>query len=246
MKAYLISLRNAAIPQKSKFTSVVHALIALSTAAAVTTAPTHVLAHPASGSMGSISLHGSVQINGHGATSGQTLFSKSNIATSSGSESLVDFRNAVHLRVREQTNVTVASSSTQVSVELSHGELHVLVPPGISLDLRTDDTSLSISPGETAIFTVITTACEGTKTSVEQGQIDVHAAGGTRTLSAGETASTFPAAPASQLRKRMGLFILIGMAVSVVLVAIAGPKPERQGEGPAGCIDILSGESHCS
>src|ERR1044071_3512764 len=140
---------NGAMRGKIKFTHIVRALIAFSTVAAMTTASIQVLARPAIQSMASISLHGSVKINGHSAASGQTLFSKSNVVTSPGSESIVDFRNAGHLRVRERTSVTVASSSHQVSVELTQGELHGLVPPCVSLDLRTDDASLSISSGET-------------------------------------------------------------------------------------------------
>jgi len=226
--------------------SLMRVLVTFLILGAVLTSSIRVRATPLDGSVGSISLVGTALVNGQNATSGQTLFSKSRIVTSSKSESMIDFANAAHLRVAEQTDLSVESSANHVAVVLSQGDLKCLVPNGISFDLRTTDASINISPDEPVIFDVTTTECAGTTISVEKGQLQISAAENERTLTAGETLTTVRSPPNKfHLRKQTGLWILIGAAVGVLLAAVIGSKPTGEAAPFFGGCVVASGEPTC-
>jgi len=196
--------------------------------------------------IGSISLTGSVTINGQRATSAQTLFSNNRIVTSRHSQSLVDLTNSVKFNLDEETDLTIESANAQVSAGLQNGRMSFALPGSVSLDLRTTDASIVTSGNESVIFNVTTNECAGTISSVEKGQLQIHAAGNERMLIAGETFTTAAASPGFNSRKRIGIWILIGTGVGVLLAAVIGRKPEQEAAAPGGgCIDILSGESNC-
>jgi hypothetical protein len=197
-------------------------------------------------SIGSISLAGSVTINGQPATSGQTLFSTNRIVTSLHSQSLVDLTNSVRFNLDEDTDVTIESSNAHVSAGLPNGRMSCALPGGASLDLRTTDTSIVGSGNESVIFNVTTTECAGTTISVDKGQLQIRAAGNERILIAGETVTTASPSLSFNPRKRVGIWILIGTGLGVLLAAVIGRKPEQEAAAPGGgCIDLLSGESNC-
>ena len=74
--------------------------------------------------LGTISLVGTVHVNGEVAKSGQTLFVSSKIETSPHSESLVDFKNLVHLRLASESALTVDAAGAQLLGTISVGHLH--------------------------------------------------------------------------------------------------------------------------
>src|SRR2546423_10732910 len=76
--------------------------IALSVIAAVCSSSVCAMSSRLDEAAGRISSTGDVQVNGQRVTSGQTLFSKSQIVTSRGSESLIDFANSVRIRLTGQ------------------------------------------------------------------------------------------------------------------------------------------------
>lgn len=120
-------------------------------------------------SIGSISLTGSVTINGQRATSGQTLFSTNRIVTSLHSQSLVDLTNSVRFNLDHDTDLTIESSDAHVSAGLPNGRMSCALPGGVTLDLRTTDASIVRSGNESVIFNVTTTECSGTTISVDKG-----------------------------------------------------------------------------
>jgi hypothetical protein len=185
-------------------------------------------------SIGSISLAGSVNINGQPATSGQTLFSTNRIVTSLHSQSLIDLTNSVRFNLDEDTDVRIESSNAQISAGLPNGRMSCAVPGGVSLDLRTTDTSIVGSGNESVIFNVTTTECAGTTISVEKGQLQVRAAGNERRLIAGETVTTASSSPSFNTRKRIGIWILIGTGVGVLLAAVSAGNPNRKRRRRAG------------
>ena len=196
-------------------------------------------------SIGSISLTGPVTINGQRATSGQTLFSNNRIVTSLHSQSLVDLTNSVRCNLDQDTDLTIESSNAHVSAGLPNGRMSCALPGHVSLQLRTADTSIMGSGNESVIFNVTTNECAGTTLSVDQGQLQISAAGIERTLRAGERVTTASPPFSFNPRKRIGIWILIGAGVGVLLAAVIGKKPEQEAAAPAGCIDILSGEATC-
>jgi hypothetical protein len=226
--------------------SISRGLVAWSLVAALLSSSVSVLAAGLDGVSGSISVNGTVQVNGQSATSGQTLFSKSQIVTSQGSESLIDFANSVRVRLAEQTSLTLESSPQRVSAAVLKGHVHFLAPKGIMLDLSTNDATIEIVPDENAVFDLDTAECEGTTISVDAGRLYLQAAGASRTLFAGETLSTRSTRVHNfSRRKKVGLLTGIGAAVAIVLLVIAGNKTEQELPEPAGCIDLLSGQSNC-
>ena len=208
---------------------------------------TKVAANPHESGIGTISVVGAVHVNGEVVRSGQTLFAPSSLQTLAHSESLIDFRNLVRLRLAPESALTVDAAGTQVSAGVSAGQLHWLVPQGVSLQLTTPDVGVQIAGDDPAVFDLATSECEGTTISVVAGRLTVKARSGERVLRAGDvltTASTPP--PAFHAKQKAGIFIIGGMVAALVLFAVTGgDNPPQETAFPAGCIDILSGQSTC-
>lgn len=231
---------------RARFAShLMRCIVALGTLTAISFSAIKTPAAVCESGMATISVQGGVQVNGENAISGQTLFEASSIQTSAHSESAIDFTNLVRFRLGSKTALTFDASAEQISATLTAGQLRSLVPHGVTLNLTTNDAAIRIAGDETTVFDVDATECEGTTIYVREGQLNVNGPTGERVLNAGDALTTASSPlPASGFKKRIGIFILGGMAAAL-LTAIIGAQPEEQVTAPGGCIDLLSGESNC-
>ena len=221
-------------------------IVALGTLTAISTASIQTPAAVSENEMATISVQGGAQVNGENAISGQTLFEASSIQTSTHSESVIDFKNLVRFRLGSKTAVTFDASAVRVSAVMTTGQLRSLVPRDVTLHLTTNDVAIRIAGDQTTVFDVEATECEGTTIWVREGQLNAKGPRGERILNAGDALTTASSPmPASGIKKRIGIFILGGMAAALLLAAMIGPQPEQQLTAPGGCVDLLSGESNC-
>ena len=194
-------------------------------------------------SRGIINIVGVVKINGQNALSGQTVFSNSSVLTAANSESLIEYGNLARLKLEAESDLTVDASKQRIAGSLRRGRMLGSAPAGVSLDLKTADTTMVSDASERVIFTVQTQECEGTSLSVRAGTVTVRAGDKVRTVKAGEDFSTFVEASTTQgtqnnfsHRKRVGLIIGIAAAVGVLLAVVLG----RNNQPSGGCVIILS------
>ena len=199
-------------------------------------------------SLGIVTVSGSVQINGRDAMSGQSLFPMSTIVTSADSESLIEFESSARLKLEEQTDLNVDSSSERISGMLNDGWLVGFLPASVLLDFKTVDASIATNTREPVVFSIQTGECSGTTIFVQSGSVDVHAAGNMRTVKAGETFSTSsnsapPQNPqsSSNHRKRVGLLIGIGATIGIILGVFLGTGKVKQ-PNFGGCVTVPSGD----
>lgn len=199
---------------------------------------------------GIISVTGVVQINGQTALPGQTLFGKSNVATFADSESLIALTNLARLNLSANTEITVDSSKTSLSVTLRAGRIVSSAPAGVFVDFTTADLSIKSDATEPVVFSIETTECGASHISVAAGHLLTQRAGHSFTLKAGETFSTKersaatqpPGQPAFGRKRTIGLLAGIGAAIAVMLAVAMGNNDEDQ-DNPGdfgGCVIVPS------
>ncbi len=193
--------------------------------------------------MGILTFRGWVKLNGVEALNGQTVFAHSSIVTAEDSDSLIAFNNQVRLRLTARGDLAVDSFINRLSGSLQAGTLSASLPSGVLVDLRTSDASINNTAREPVVFVIQTKECEGTTIAVNQGKLELRSAGRNYILSAGESFST--ATQASRQpgqyhlgpNKRLGLFVGIGAAVSLLLAVALGQKEQVQEENFfGGCV----------
>lgn len=195
--------------------------------------------------IGTVTITGGVRINGSPGMSGQTLFSGSSIRTLSGAESTLELANRARLRLEAETSLKLESSALGLSASLDDGTVRVFAPAGIVGRMTTADASITADANQPAIFSVLADSCN-TTVFVQSGRLEVHSANKIRSVSAGERVSTggAPALPAPPQnlsgRKKAGLFLGIGGAIAILLMALTGKKKVTETPSFGGCVIILS------
>ena len=198
-------------------------------------------------SIGMLTVEGTVEVSGAPAVTGQTVFSGSNIRTSPGSESVLDLGNLAHLKLGGETSLTLESSKLAFSASLHKGVVRALVPAGVRADIQTAEAWITIDANQLAVFSVQSDSCS-TTLSVQTGRVEMRAGGNVRSVSSGERFSTesgwpFQSAPRQSLSggKKIGLFLGIGAAIAILLIAVTGGDQEKQPSG--GCVIAPSGST---
>jgi hypothetical protein len=197
---------------------------------------------------GSISVQGTVNVNGQRATEGQTLFARSMIETTLGSESLITLRNGSRLNLSAEGALAIESSERRVLGSMHTGRALLNIPAGVALNFSTADVSINKkSVDEAVLIMVEATECGGTKLSVMSGQLEVHHNGQARLLKFGESLSTSPAQTGQQptqnssnKKKTLGIIFGVGGAVAILLAVALGKKDENHPGDFGGCVVVLS------
>lgn len=195
--------------------------------------------------IGTVTIAGGVQIDGSTGVSGQTLFSGSSIRTSTEAESTVELVNLARLKLEAGTSLKLESSALGLSASLDNGTMRVFTPVGIRGSITTVDASMTTDASQPAVFRVLAEACD-TSVSVQTGRLEVRFGNKLKSVSAGESLSTAdaPAPPGPQQnlsgRKKAGLFLGIGGAIAILLIALTGKKKVTEMPGGGGCVIILS------
>jgi hypothetical protein len=212
--------------------------------------PTHTPNLNANPAVGVLTVGGVVEVNGAPAVSGQTLFSGCNIRTSTASESTLDLGNVARLKLGAETSLRLESSQLGLSASLDSGGVRALVPGGVRVDIITADASIAADASQLAVFSVLVDACS-TNLSVHTGRVEIRAGNNVRSVSSGESFSTAGGAPlpsGSQQNlsnsKKIGLFLGIGAAVAILVVAITGGDQKQQPSSFGGCVVVPSPSSN--
>lgn len=190
--------------------------------------------------MGTVKATGAVQLNESPVLSGQTLFSGSRIRTSRDAESIVELGNLARLRLEAETSLMLESSGLSLSASLENGTVRVFVPRGMRSAITTADASITTDAGQTATFSVTVDACS-TTLIVEAGRVEIRSLDYVRSVSSGERFSTeapSPPEPQQNLsgRKKAGLFLGIGGAITILLIALTGKKKVTETPSFGGCV----------
>lgn len=179
--------------------------------------------------IGAITVTGVVQINGLPVISGQTILSGSSIRTSTGAEATLELGNLARLKLEAETSLTLESSKLSLSASVDSGVVRALVPGGIRADIRTADASIRTDGSQFAVFSVLADS-RNTTLSVQTGRLEIRSGNKVRSVSSGESFSTggapLPPGPQQNLsqRKKIGLFLGIGGAVAILLIALTGKE----------------------
>ena len=189
---------------------------------------------------GMTTVKGVVTIDGSPAISGQTIFSGSSIVTAERSESTLYLGNLTRLNLYDESKLTLEFSRSSLSGSLEQGSLRGFVPSSVRVDIVTADASIATDAGQPAAFS-IQVESGNTTISVETGRVEIRTGNSLRSITAGESFSTGyggPPSPGPQQnpsnRKRVRLFLGIGAAIAVLVVAIIG----RDHEDESGCVLI--------
>ncbi|HMJ26050.1 MAG TPA: hypothetical protein VK475_09490 [Pyrinomonadaceae bacterium] len=198
--------------------------------------------------IGTVTVSGIVQINGSPVISGQTLFSGSSIRTSSEAESTIELGSLARLKLEAETSLTLESSELGLSASLDNGSVRVFVPVGIRGGVTTADASITTDASQPAVFSVLADSCS-TTLYVQTGRLEMRSGNKVRLVSSGEKFSTggapLPPGPQQQnlsQRKKVGLFLGIGGAIAILLIALTGKEKVEEMPG-GGCVIVPSGPS---
>jgi hypothetical protein len=198
--------------------------------------------------IGTVTVKGIVQINGAPVLSGQTLFSGSSIRTSTEGESTLELGSRARLKLEAETSLMLESSELGLSASLDQGSVRVFVPVGIRSGLTTADASITTDTSQPAVFSVLTDSCN-TILSVQTGRLEIRSGNRVSFVSSGERFATggapLPPGPQQQnlsQRKKIGLFLGIGGAIAILLIALTGKEKVEEMPG-GGCVIVPSGSS---
>lgn len=195
--------------------------------------------------IGTLTVDGVVSVSGSPVLSGQTLFSGCSISTSTESESTIHLGNLAHLKLDAETSLTLESSKLGLSASLDNGVVRALVSRGVQADITTADASITTDADQPAVFLVRVDSCS-TTLSVQTGRVAIRSANYVRSVPAGESFSTSGAQLPSgtqhnfSKRKKVGLLIGIGGAISILLIALTGKEHVEEMPG-GGCVIVPSG-----
>ncbi|HJQ33084.1 MAG TPA: hypothetical protein VJ866_12930 [Pyrinomonadaceae bacterium] len=195
---------------------------------------------------GELTIVGEVLVDGSPAASGQTVFSGSAINALEKSRSLVNLGPLGRLELSPRTSVSLDFGGAGTACALEGGRVRVYAPAGLAASVKTSEAAVSSAAGSSAVFSV--ESIEGvTSVAVQSGQAEVRAGGGVHLVKAGESYSTAPKAEPRKMSddKRKGLYVLIAGAVAAILIVLAARGSNDVEDSFGGCVDILSGESHC-
>jgi len=195
---------------------------------------------------GIIRVSGTVTVDGAEATSWQTIFPGSHVATLEGSESIVDL-GFTRFRLSAETELTLDFSRTNIAGAVGNGVVRAFVPAGIPVNLETADAELKTDFSQPASF-IVQVDGGTTRVSVEKGRIDVRAGGRLTSVGVGQVLTTAPGSPALLVSQsnltsgqKVGIFVAIGIAAAILAIAIMGRDKSEPQFG--GCVIVPSGES---
>lgn len=202
----------------------------------------------ASSATGIIRVAGTATVDGARAISWQTIFPGSHIATSEGSESIIDLGRFTRFLLSAETELTLDFSRVNISSSLSRGVVRGFIPAGIPVNIKTVGAELITDSSQPAAF-IVQVDGDSTKVSVEKGRLEVRTGNSMQSVGVGQvfaTASGSPTQPAPQnnltTRQRVGLFAAIGAAAAILAFVIIGRDETAEPEF-GGCVIILSGPS---
>jgi ferric-dicitrate binding protein FerR (iron transport regulator) len=196
---------------------------------------------------GEITFVEGVTVDGSPAASGQTLFPGSVVTTAKRSHTTVNLGPLGRLELARRTSLALDFGEAGASCNLDAGRVRVYAPAASVASVKTAEAAVSNAGAETAVFSVETVK-GATTVVVQSGRAEVRAGGATRLLAAGETFTTAPqGAGRNNLsdNERKGLYVAIAGAVAAVLILLAARGGDAEDDVIGGCIDVLSGESHC-
>ena len=196
---------------------------------------------------GIMSIAGIVTVDGIVATSGHTLFTGSRIAIAEDSQSIVDLGAGTRFVLASETDLTLDFSKANVAGSLSKGKLRGFVPAGLPLTVRTGDVELTTDSSQPATFTVEVVGHK-TMVTVQRGRIDVRSGERLQMVGAGQVFSSAAGLPGQTRppdddddKKKIGIFVAIGTAAAILVVALLGKDDPEDEFGD--CVIILSGPS---
>ena len=205
-------------------------------------------ANPLAATAGTISVRGSVKVNGRAATDGQTLFAKSTIQTAENSDSVIVLANRAQLHLAATGELSVNSSDQNLIGTLATGRVFVSVPAGVSLEFSTADLSITKqSVSESVLFALRATECDGTKLDVINGRVAVRHHSHSQVVESGQPFSTAPAATPQTSqnsfsnKKKLGIIFGIAGAAAILLAVALGKNDEQQNLNFGGCVIVPSG-----
>lgn len=194
---------------------------------------------------GIMSVAGTVTIDGARAISGQTIFPGSHIATSEGSESIIDLGKFTRLLLSAETELTLDFSRMNISGSLSKGVVRGFIPAGIPVNIRTAGAELLTDSSQPTAF-IVQVDGDATKVSVETGRVEVRIGNKLQSVGAGQVFATASGSPAQPVlpsnltnRQRVGLFAAIGAAAAILAFAIIGRDETEPQFG--NCVIVPSG-----
>jgi hypothetical protein len=195
---------------------------------------------------GQVSPAGDVTIDGIQALSGQTFFSGSTLATAANAFSFVTLNNSGRVELSAETRLRLDFSDSEITGALDAGRVRVAVPEGVAGKLMAADVTV-LSDSKQSVLFGAHVEHDGVTVTVESGELKVIRGKETRLLTAGETFST-GSKPQSQsgsrqnlsTGKKVGLFLGIGGAVTLLALLIAGQNDDNATE-PCNQVTILSG-----
>lgn len=190
-----------------------------------------------------VALSGVATINGQPVMQGQTLWSNSTAVTSRKSELLANFQNGAHVRLEPETNVEISFTESTINAFISEGRVDSVVPSGVAVQFTTSDSTISNESADHAEFTVVADECQ-TTLFLTSGCLTVSNPGKTARLVAGETFTTENEPQSSQQflskKKKIGLFMAIGAAITIVLLAATGGNDSTPTDSFGGCVIVPS------
>jgi len=203
------------------------------------------------GATGIIRVSGTVTVDGERGTSGQTVFTGSQIATAEGAESIIDLGRATRLRLAAETDLMLGFSRAGISSTLGKGIVRGFIPAGLPVNIRTAGGELVTDPGEPAEF-IVEAIGENTNVWVKTGRLELRTDGKVQLVAAGEAFATTagPQDPTDDddddekgLTKgqKIGILAAIGGAATLLLVVLQGREKKTLEPEFGGCVIILSG-----
>jgi len=184
-------------------------------------------------------------VNGSPAVSGQTVSTGSTIVTGPKSELMLSLDSMVRVRLEAASRLKVEFSRSSISGLLEDGSLHGSVPAGLPAEIRTTDVSIATDAREPVIFSMKVEPCNTTVT-VQAGQLQVRAKDHLSTVASGEKFSSasdaaIPPDPGQNFnKKKAGIFVAIGVTITVLLIALTRDRQTATQSVPDGTVQVPS------
>ncbi|HWW75596.1 MAG TPA: FecR domain-containing protein [Pyrinomonadaceae bacterium] len=195
---------------------------------------------------GELTIVGDVNVDGSPAASGQTVFPGSAVAALEKSRALVNLGPLGRLELSPRTSLSLDFGGAGAAYALESGRVRVSAPDGSAASVKTAEAAVSSAGGSSAVFSVESIGGV-TSVAVQSGQAEVRAGGGLHLVKAGESFTTAPKPEPRKMSddKRKGLYVLVAAAVAAVAIVLAARGSNDVEDSFGGCIDVISGESHC-
>lgn len=177
---------------------------------------------------GEIAVSGTVMLNGAAVISSTTIISGNVIETSSGSTATISLGKLGKIEMSESSKLTLNFSETGMDGFLSHGEIKLYSPSGLSAEFTTKDVTAVADSSMENTFRLLV-ECAHTHVETYAGQVIMKRDKSDKIVKAGEekiagdiSKADCPVCVASH-KKRAGLLPgLIGAGLAGIVIAIIG------------------------